>query len=241
MKKHLIATILVSLTLNPLPVLAQNPESGLNIDTFLNSDLWNFITVLANKIGIKQNIIADIESGLNKLDGLAGIDTGDIVVNQEGAMGSIDIEEALRQIDKTSLDSNTGLTKGTIKNIVTSKIADGYTNSILSKEAQETNLDEQEKVAEAVQKVGTLQNEADDEVITQNVMKKIAEQNAQMATINGTIYAANEELRTGLAINAKLASKNLEQETLKLDKERAEKQKMLAEESAAIAIFGGMF
>ena len=251
MKKKLVSLALGLSLISPLvianPANAQNIGdellgvadriTGLDISGLLAGEYWNFLTGLAERVGIREGIIADISAGLEQLDLITNTNTIGEIEEAIGVLGRIDISDINEGIDAAELNSNTGITKSQVKRVVIGQVAAGYSDSIFSLEAQENTLEEQERVSEAVLGIEELHREAEAEVITQNVVKRLTQQNALLGTVYGQIYTTNQELQEGLAINATLLSEDLQQQTIEEATRNAAEQNLLGREAAVTSFF----
>ena len=244
MKKKIIKVTLTSaIFIGSLGIFTTSPANASIIDPFdfTNSNAWNFISIVAQKLGIRQSIINDIRAGFNELDNLLGFDTATIILNETGELGQIDIEAVERAIETADINStNQGVQKSILKTLVTAKVAEGYSNSVFSKDSQIKNAEEQQKMGQAVEEVSILESQANNEIITQNVMKKIAAQNAQLAAISGSIYSSTEELKTGLAINSRLSSKAIENQLKEQSEKASLTQKEISQELMMFSLFSNL-
>ena len=151
---------------NTINQLKQELQS---IDNYVES-------VLASKVEpITSSLGKDIEAAINET---------------LGALGLPDAIEARTEVEKIAASSDNAInTVEQVTNEVDRQITRAVVDSTLSKSGQKLTLQEVEKTQNSIERVQIYSAAAQDEVVTQNVMKRIAQQNRSTAAILGAMRA----------------------------------------------------
>ncbi|NJM17949.1 MAG: hypothetical protein HC907_04080 [Richelia sp. SM1_7_0] len=126
-----------------------------------------------------------------KLDNLSETLQGDlqaVVEKATGVLGLPDASEVREEVEEIASDSDNavnGVDKAT--NEVDRQITRADSNTTLSKEGQENMKAQVEKTQTSIEAVSVFSDAAQNDLVTQNVMKRIAQQNAQITVILGAI------------------------------------------------------
>ena len=140
-----------------------------SIDNYVESVLASKLESLASSLG------KDIEAAINETLGILGLP---------------DAIEARKEVENIAASSDTAInTVEQVTNEVDRQITRAVVDSTLSKNGQKLTLQEVEKTQNSIERVQIYSAAAQDEVVTQNVMKRIAQQNTSTAAILGAIRA----------------------------------------------------
>lgn len=151
---------------NTINQLKQELQS---IDNYVESVLASKLESLASSLG------KDIEAAINETLGILGLP---------------DAIEARKEVENIAASSDTAInTVEQVTNEVDRQITRAVVDSTLSKNGQKLTLQEVEKTQNSIERVQIYSAAAQDEVVTQNVMKRIAQQNTSTAAILGAIRA----------------------------------------------------
>ncbi|BAY93644.1 MULTISPECIES: hypothetical protein [unclassified Tolypothrix] len=161
---------------NPLAkVFEQWQEQLSSLDKYIDS-------VVSGKLGnLSESLQGDLQVAVNESVGTLGLPSAtevrekveEIAANDDNAVNSVDkvTNEIDRQITRASADTT------------------------LSKQGQQITKQQVEKTQTSIEQVKANANAAQAEVVTQNVMKRIAQQNTQMAAILGVMRTDGLKLK----------------------------------------------
>ncbi|AFZ01600.1 hypothetical protein [Calothrix sp. PCC 6303] len=126
-----------------------------------------------------------------KLGDLSDSLQGDLqaAVNESvGALGLPDATEVRGKIEEIVASNNSAINSvDKATNEVDRQITRAYSDSTLSKQGQQITKQQVEKTQTSIEQVENSGEAAQDEVVTQNVMKRMAQQNTQIAGILGAM------------------------------------------------------
>ena len=154
----------------------------------IQNPLVTVIEQLQEQTGAVNKYISSTIS--RKLDNLSESLEGDlqaVVQEAAGILGLPDAGEVRKEIEVMASDSNNAVNSvDTATNEIDRQItrASGFT---LTKEGQENMKAEVEKTQSSIETVSVFSDAAQNDVVTQNVMKRIAQQNTQITDILGAI------------------------------------------------------
>lgn len=199
MKKKIIPNILgviVTFILVAAPAPAQaNPIADFFRDT--NREL--------------QNAVKFYESLIDDLNSI-GRDNDIVIQNAKGKLELPDLEKIEDSITN-QLDNNGDLNKaGNIITAVKSSAINAHSNSILSTEGQETDAEALETVTDAVATIAAIEAQSQNRDVSQEVLKDLAEQQAHLAVINGSLNKSLVELKQTTAYNNIAVAKSIQQQ-----------------------------
>ncbi|MBF2014861.1 MAG: hypothetical protein IGS23_06585 [Rivularia sp. T60_A2020_040] len=131
-----------------------------------------------------------LESKLEPLTTSLGKDIEAAINETLGVLGLPDATEARTEVEKVAATSDTAVnTVEQATNEIDRQITRAVINSTLGKNGQQLTLKEVEKTQTSIERVQSYAAAAQDEVVTQNVMKRIAQQNTSTAAILGAMRA----------------------------------------------------
>ncbi|MBV6625114.1 MAG: hypothetical protein KI793_19675 [Rivularia sp. (in: Bacteria)] len=126
-----------------------------------------------------------------KLDNLSESLEGDlqaVVQEAAGVLGLPDASKVRQEIEEIASDSNNAVNSvDRATNELDRQITRAQTETTLSKEGQKSMEAEVEKTQTSIETVSIFSDAAQNDVVTQNVMKRIAQQNTQITGILGAI------------------------------------------------------
>ena len=126
-----------------------------------------------------------------KLDNLSESLEGDlqaVVQEAAGVLGLPDAAEVRKEIEEIASDSNNAVNSvDRATNELDRQITRAQTETTLSKEGQKSMEAEVEKTQTSIETVSIFSDAAQNDVVTQNVMKRIAQQNIQISGILGAM------------------------------------------------------
>ena len=126
-----------------------------------------------------------------KLDNLSESLEGDlqaVVQEAAGVLGLPDAGEVRKEIEVMASDSNNTVNSvDRATNELDRQITRAQTETTLSKEGQKSMEAEVEKTQTSIETVSIFSDAAQNDVVTQNVMKRIAQQNTQISGILGAM------------------------------------------------------
>ena len=139
-----------------------------------------------------------------KLDNLAEYLQGDlqaVVSEATGALGLPDATEVRTKVEEIASDSDNAVNSvDKATNEIDRQITRAETETTLSKEGQENMKVKVEKTQTSIEAVSAFSDAAQNDVVTQNVMKRIAQQNTQITGIlaamrtDGLKYKQSQDL-----------------------------------------------
>ena len=129
-----------------------------------------------------------------KLDNLAQSLQGDlqaVISEATGVLGLPDATEVREKVEKIASDSDNAVNSvDRASNEVDRQITRADSNTSLSKEGQENMKAQVEKTQTSIETVSVFSDAAQNDVVTQNVMKRITQQNTQITGILGAMRSA---------------------------------------------------
>lgn len=189
-KKQIVTAILASsllwgigsspATAVSLDFLESNPLSDIvqQIQRFINQAEQYISQVITDKIEpLEEAINEDLESAMNEAKGALGFP--DPIATRQGIEETLaDSDVAVNPIDRTTNEVDRQITRASAA-------------AILGQEGQQQT---QKEIAATQQSVDAVQQQAQqaaEEVVTQNVMKRIAQQNVQISSMLGGVRKDN--------------------------------------------------
>ncbi len=161
----------------------------------------------------------------NKLESLTeslGKDISAAINETMGALGLPDSTEARERVEDIAASANNAVnTVEKATNEVDRQITRAASDTTLSREGQQRTKEQVEKTQSSIEQVYTDANAAQSEVVTQNVMKRIAQQNTQVAAILGAMRSDGLKLQQ----SQDLANLNLTNISRTLDGQNQARQK----------------
>ena len=153
--------------------------------------IFNTINQLKQELQSIDNYVESVlESKLQPLASSLGKDVEAAINETLGVLGLPDAIEARTEVENIAASSDTAInTVEQVTNEVDRQITRAVVDSTLSKNGQKLNLQEVEKTQNSIERVQIYSAAAQDEVVTQNVMKRIAQQNTSTAAILGAMRA----------------------------------------------------
>jgi hypothetical protein len=196
---------------------------GLEIPILKNNPLASLFDQWQQQLTSLNQYVSSIIS--RKLDVLSESLNGDIQAAVDEAVGALGLPDAtivrekVEEIEALSDDAVNTVDKAT--NEIDRQITRGVADITLSKQGQENTKQQVEKTQDSIEQVQIYSDVAQEEVITQNVMKRIAQQNAQTAAILGAMRTDGLKVRQ----SNQLANLNLTNISRSLDGQNQAHQK----------------
>ncbi|AFY57293.1 hypothetical protein Riv7116_4883 [Rivularia sp. PCC 7116] len=153
--------------------------------------IFNTINQLKQELQSIDNYVESVlESKLEPLASSLGKDI-EVAINETlGVLGLPDAIEARTEVEKIAASSDNAInTVEQVTNEVDRQITRAVVDSTLSKNGQNLTSEEVKKTQNSIERVQVYSAAAQDEVVTQNVMKRIAQQNTSTAAILGAMRA----------------------------------------------------
>ena len=153
--------------------------------------IFNTINQLKQELNSIDNYVESVlESKLEPIASSLGKDIEAAINETLGALGLPDAIESRTEVEKIAASSDTAINiVEQVTNEVDRQITRAVVDSTLSKNGQKLSLQEVEKTQNSIERVQVYSAAAQDEVVTQNVMKRIAQQNTSTAAILGAMRA----------------------------------------------------
>ena len=186
---------------NPLTALVEQwQEQTRSLDKYISS------TISRKLDNLSESLEGDLQAVVQEAAGVLGLpDAGE--VRKEIEEIASDSNNAVNSVDRASNELDRQITR-----------ASGFT---LTKEGQENMKAEVEKTQTSIETVSIFSDAAQNDVVTQNVMKRIAQQNTQIAGILGAMRTS--ELKSKQSQD--LANLNLTNISRSLDGQNQARQK----------------
>jgi hypothetical protein len=144
-----------------------------------------------SQLGSLQNYVSSILS--DKIEPLADSLGGDLQAAIDEAIGALGLPDptvARKEVEKIASSSEAAVNPvETATNEVDRQITRAFSTATLGKEGQERTQQQIQRTQQSIERVQQQATAAQGEVVTQNVMKQIAQQNAQQAAILGAMRA----------------------------------------------------
>lgn len=144
-----------------------------------------------SQLGSLQNYVSSILS--DKIQPLAESLGGDLQAAIDDAMGALGLPDptvARKEVEKIGAATDAPVNPvENATNEVDRQITRAVSASTLGKEGQERQKEQIQRTQQSIERVQQQATTAQGEVVTQNVMKQIAQQNAQQAAILGAMRA----------------------------------------------------
>ncbi|BAY84448.1 hypothetical protein NIES267_39440 [Calothrix parasitica NIES-267] len=217
MKKNNKLTIIL-IGISTISLISINGAYALEI----KNPLVTVIEQLQEQTGSVNKYISSTIS--QKLDNLSESLEGDlqaVVQEAAGVLGLPDAGEVRKEIEEIASDSNNAVNSvDKATNEIDRHItrASGFT---LTKEGQENMKAEVEKTQTSIETVSIFSDAAQNDVVTQNVMKRIAQQNTQISGILGAMRSDGLKFKQ----SQDLANLNLTNISRSLDGQNQARQK----------------
>ena len=180
-KNHKLTISLVGIS--TISLISINGAYALEI----KNPLVTVIEQLQEQTGSVNKYISSTIS--RKLDNLSESLEGDlqaVVQEAAGVLGLPDAGEVRKEIEEIASDSNNAVNSvDRATNELDRQITRAQTETTLSKEGQKSMEAEVEKTQTSIETVSIFSDAAQNDVVTQNVMKRIAQQNTQISGILG--------------------------------------------------------
>ncbi|BAY84744.1 hypothetical protein NIES267_42400 [Calothrix parasitica NIES-267] len=155
----------------------------------IKNPLVTVIEQLQEQTGSVNKYISSTIS--RKLDNLSESLEGDlqaVVQEAAGVLGLPDASKVRQEIEEIASDSNNAVNSvDRATNELDRQITRAQTETTLSKEGQKSMEAEVEKTQTSIETVSIFSDAAQNDVVTQNVMKRIAQQNTQISGILGAM------------------------------------------------------
>ena len=189
----------------------------------IKNPLVTVIEQLQEQTGSVNKYISSTIS--RKLDNLSESLEGDlqaVVQEAAGVLGLPDASKVRQEIEEIASDSNNAVNSvDRATNELDRQITRAQTETTLSKEGQKSMEAEVEKTQTSIETVSIFSDAAQNDVVTQNVMKRIAQLNTQIAGILGAMRTS--ELKSKQSQD--LANLNLTNISRSLDGQNQARQK----------------
>jgi hypothetical protein len=187
---------------NPLvTVIEQLQEQTGSVNKYISS------TISQKLDNLSESLEGDLQAVVQEAAGVLGLPDATKVREEIEAIAA-DNDNAVNSVDKATNELDRQITR-----------ADS--NGTLSKKGQENMKAEVEKTQTSIETVSIFSDAAQNDVVTQNVMKRIAQQNTQISGILGTMRT--DGLKTKQSQD--LANLNLTNISRSLDGQNQAKQK----------------
>ena len=186
---------------NPLTALVEQwQEQTRSLDKYISS------TISRKLDNLSESLEGDLQAVVQEAAGVLGLpDAGE--VRKEIEVMASDSNNTVNSVDRATNELDRQITR-----------ASGFT---LTKEGQENMKAEVEKTQTSIETVSIFSDAAQNDVVTQNVMKRIAQQNTQIAGILGAMRTS--ELKSKQSQD--LANLNLTNISRSLDGQNQARQK----------------
>ncbi|MEM7557346.1 MAG: hypothetical protein AAF378_25325 [Cyanobacteria bacterium P01_A01_bin.84] len=186
---------------NPLvTVIEQLQEQTVSVNKYISS------TISRKLDNLSESLEGDLQAVVQEAAGVLGLpDAGE--VRKEIEVIASDSNNTVNSVDRATNELDRQITR-----------ASGFT---LTKEGQENMKAEVEKTQTSIETVSIFSDAAQNDVVTQNVMKRIAQQNTQISGILGAIRS--DGLKTKQSQD--LANLNLTNISRSLDGQNQARQK----------------
>ncbi len=186
---------------NPLvTVIEQLQEQTGSVNKYISS------TISQKLDNLSESLEGDLQAVVQEAAGILGLpDAGE--VRKEIEVMASDSNNAVNSVDKATNEIDRQITR-----------ASGFT---LTKEGQENMKAEVEKTQTSIETVSIFSDAAQNDVVTQNVMKRIAQQNTQISGILGAMRSDGLKSKQ----SQDLANLNLTNISRSLDGQNQSRQK----------------
>jgi hypothetical protein len=186
---------------NPLvAVIEQLQEQTGSVNKYISS------TISRKLDNLSESLEGDLQAVVQEAAGILGLpDAGE--VRKEIEVMASDSNNAVNSVDKATNEIDRQITR-----------ASGFT---LTKEGQENMKAEVEKTQTSIETVSIFSDAAQNDVVTQNVMKRIAQQNTQISGILGAMRSDGLKSKQ----SQDLANLNLTNISRSLDGQNQSRQK----------------
>ena len=189
----------------------------------IKNPLVTVIEQLQEQTGSVNKYISSTIS--RKLDNLSESLEGDlqaVVQEAAGVLGLPDAGKVRKEIEEIASDSNNAVNSvDRATNELDRQITRAQTETTLSKEGQKSMEAEVEKTQTSIETVSIFSDAAQNDVVTQNVMKRIAQQNTQISGILGAMRSDGLKSKQ----SQDLANLNLTNISRSLDGQNQSRQK----------------
>ncbi|MGB6300301.1 MAG: hypothetical protein WBF90_29590 [Rivularia sp. (in: cyanobacteria)] len=153
---------------NPLTALVEQwQEQTRSLDKYISS------TISRKLDNLSESLQGDLQTVISEATGVLGLPDA-AEVREEIEVWAVDNDNAVNSVDRASNEVERQITR-----------ADSDTS--LSKEGQENMKAQVEKTQASIETVSVFSDAAQNDVVTQNVMKRIAQQNTQITGILGAM------------------------------------------------------
>ena len=187
---------------NPLIALVKQwQEQTRSVDKYISSTISRKLDKLS------ESLQGDLQAVISEATGVLGLPDA-VEVREEIEVWAADNDNAVNDVDKATNEVERQITRAD----------SGFT---LSKEGQENMKAQVEKTQTSIETVSIFSDAAQNDVVTQNVMKRIAQQNTQIAGILGAMRTS--ELKSKQSQD--LANLNLTNISRSLDGQNQARQK----------------
>lgn len=217
--KTLILSLIISISIKPQAANAFDLNEVLDligIKDIFNSSLLEIV-----------GIFPDVE-----LEGKVGEAAKDAI----GDLGP-DLNELETEVGKELNNSAQQTETNDIVNAIQAEGVKTYADAVTGKKGQEATRKSLEVSQEATEELASLAASARNETITQNVMKRIAEQNAQHGVILSNIHTSLETTKQATAYNSRINAQLLKQNAIKNQQEENRHHESALVEIAAMEAF----
>jgi hypothetical protein len=224
MNKIIIISVVLLLTFIPRPA---NALSLKDLDKFFEF------------IGIKDYVAASLDKLIGIFPDRAKRD--EIKAETKAATGELgtpDLNEIDKKVGESIEESSLQTQKQDILANIEAETVKGYADGLTNKEGQAKTKASLKATQDAVEEMENLAEQAQSETITQDVMKRMASQNAQQGIILKTIsnsLATNEKTS---ALAARVAADSLKQQIAENQKEEREEDEATLLERSVIRTYG---
>lgn len=153
---------------NPLTALVEQwQEQTRSLDKYISS------TISRKLDNLSESLQGDLQTVISEATGVLGLPDA-AEVREEIEVWAVDNDNAVNSVDRASNEVERQITR-----------ADSHTS--LSKEGQENMKAQVEKTQASIETVSVFSDAAQNDIVTQNVMKRIAQQNTQITGILGAM------------------------------------------------------
>ena len=153
---------------NPLTALVEQwQEQTRSLDKYISS------TISRKLDNLSESLEGDLQAVISDATGILGLPDA-TKVREEIEVWAADNDNAVNSVDKAT-------------NEIERQITRADSNTSLSKEGQENMKAQVEKTQTSIETVSIFSDAAQNDVVTQNVMKRIAQQNTQISGLLGAM------------------------------------------------------
>ena len=200
-------------------------------------DLEGFLKGLLDDIGLSEEYIKEFLDDVVGIFPETGAEIKTAIENETGALDLPDLNAVEKEISQDFANSGNLENLETAINIIEVEVVRANADSILGKDGQASSLTARNRVIDSVEEVQSLGEQANNETVTQNVMKRMATQNERIAQILGAVHSSNESLKVTTAYNSRISAELLEKQVEQQAEAEREQRNLNLTEIGVISTF----